>query len=156
SMAIKALLDICHREGGPAVLTLGNTIKSAQHSRGSGIVEDRADMCFEVRDATGLEPTGGTPWWEELPPAGADAWAQRSSRRNRRDKYRLAFVPSKFRVGEEPIPFMFELDLSTEPWAIRDVTHEIEQQGDENRKKEQEKKQNATIGALEALASEVE
>ena len=32
--ALAPLLDVCRRENGPAVLLLGNTIKSAQHSRG--------------------------------------------------------------------------------------------------------------------------
>jgi hypothetical protein len=34
AQAMVPLLDICHRENGPAVLLLGNTIKSAAHSRG--------------------------------------------------------------------------------------------------------------------------
>jgi len=52
--ALAPLLDVCHRENGTAVLLLGNTIKSAQHSRGSGVVEDRADIVYEVRDTTGF------------------------------------------------------------------------------------------------------
>lgn len=106
SRALATLLDIARRPKGPAVLALGNTVKSAAHSRGSGVVEDRADVVFEVRDATDFRPSGGKPWWEELPPAGAEAWAQRASRRKRRAVYRLALVPSKFRVGEEPDPFV--------------------------------------------------
>src|SRR5262249_20605113 len=58
-------------------------------------------------------------------------WAQRADRRKRRDKYRLAFVPSKFRIGEEPDPFCLELDLSSEPWQLRDVTAEIVHAGQE-------------------------
>jgi hypothetical protein len=92
SRAIAPLLDIAHRANGPSILVLGNTIKNGVHSRGSGVVEDRADICYEVRDATGFVPTGEKSWWEELPAAGADAWAQRSSRRQQRDCYRLAGV----------------------------------------------------------------
>lgn len=117
SKALASILDIAHREAGPAILVLGNTIKSAAHSRGSGVVEDRADIVFEVRDATDLRPTGTKDWWHELPPAGVDAWAQRASRRKKREVYRLAFIASKFRIGEEPDPFCFEVDLRTEPWA---------------------------------------
>jgi hypothetical protein len=125
SKALASILDIAHRAGGPAILVLGNTIKSAAHSRGSGVVEDRADIVFEVRDATDLRPTGTKDWWHELPPAGVDAWAQRASRRKRREVYRLAFIASKFRIGEEPDPFCFEVDLRTEPWTLRDATDEL-------------------------------
>ena len=51
--AMAPLLDICRHEHGPAVLLLGNTVKTAAHSRGSGVMEDRADMVYEVRDAAG-------------------------------------------------------------------------------------------------------
>jgi hypothetical protein len=61
SRAIAPILDIARRENGPAVLILGNTIKSAAHSRGSGVIEDRADIVYEVRDATQLHPSGSKP-----------------------------------------------------------------------------------------------
>jgi Bifunctional DNA primase/polymerase, N-terminal/AAA domain len=102
SKAIAPLLDIAHRPNGPAMLVLGNTIKSGTHGRGSGVVEDRADISYEVRDATDLRPTGTKPWWTELPAAGRDAWAERATRRKGRDCIRLAFTQGKFRVGKEP------------------------------------------------------
>jgi len=129
AQAIAPLLDIAHRTDGPAFLVLGNTIKSGEHSRGSGIVEDRADISFEVRDATGLIPSGTKDWWLELPPAGVGSWADRASRRKRRDTYRLAFVPSKFRIGEEPEPFAYEISLASTPWTLLDVTDEIVRAG---------------------------
>src|SRR5438046_2941139 len=52
--ALASLLDIAHRPNGPAVLILGNTVRTGKHSRGSGVIEDRADICYEVRDATGF------------------------------------------------------------------------------------------------------
>jgi len=125
SKALASILDIAHGDAGPAILVLGNTIKSAAHSRGSGIIEDRADICYEVRDATDLRPTGTKDWWHELPPAGVDAWAQRASRRKKREIYKLAFIASKFRIGEEPDPFCFEVDLRTEPWTFRDATADL-------------------------------
>ncbi len=151
SRAIAPLLDIAHRADGPAILILGNTVKSGAHSRGSGIVEDRADISYEVRDATGFSPTGSKPWWEELPESGAGTWAKRSTRRNRRDTYRLAFVSSKFRVGEEPDPFIFEVDLSSKPWILRNVTAEVisEALGAVGKKaEEQESKLDAAASAL--------
>src|SRR5262249_43520382 len=108
-LAVAALLDVVRGTAGPAALVLGNTIKSGSHGRGSGVIEDRADIVFEVRDATGFQPSGDCDWWTELPQPGRDAWAGRASRRKRRDSYRLALVPSKFRVGEEPEPFAFEV-----------------------------------------------
>lgn len=133
SKAIAPILDIAHRAGGPAIFVLGNTIKSGEHSRGSGVVEDRADIAYEVRDATDLKRSGTKDWWLELPPAGAGAWAERASRRKRRAGYRLAFVPSKFRIGEEPEPFVYEINLALEPWSLRLVTAEIIQAGQEAR-----------------------
>src|SRR5262249_22428068 len=100
SKAIAPLLDIAHRAAGPAVFILGNTIKTGENSRGSGVVEDRGDIVFEVRDATGLTPTGTKEWWLELPPPGRAAWGERAARRRRRERYRLAFIASKFRIGE--------------------------------------------------------
>jgi hypothetical protein len=125
SRALAPILDICHRAAGPAIVILGNVIKSGAHSRGSGVVEDRADIAYEVRDCTDLKPSGTKDWWLELPPAGADDWAARASRRKRRDTYRLAFVPSKFRIGEEPEPFAYELNLGSVPWSLRLCTEEI-------------------------------
>jgi hypothetical protein len=129
SKAIAPLLDIARHGDGPAVLVLGNCVRTAARSRGSGVVEDRADIVFEVRDATDLRPSGTKPWIEELPEGGADYWAARSSRRTRRDKYRLAFIATKFRIGEEPDPFVLEIDLKTEPWTVRDVTDSVDAEG---------------------------
>jgi hypothetical protein len=123
--ALALILDIAHREAGPAILVLGNVVKSGAHSRGSGVVEDRADIVYEVRDATDLVPGGDKPWWLELPAAGREAWAERAVRRKRRDRYRLAFVPTKFRLGEEPEPFIIEINLSGESWTAGDVTEEV-------------------------------
>jgi hypothetical protein len=125
SRAIAPILDIAYRANGPAILLLGNVIKSGEHSRGSGVIEDRADIVFEVRDATDFVPTGAQDWWLELPLAGVGAWGQRASRRKQRDTYRLAFVPTKFRVGPEPRPFIYEIDLSGAEWVLRKVTDQI-------------------------------
>jgi hypothetical protein len=155
SQAIAPLLDIAHREDGPAILMLGNTIKSAEHSRGSGVVEDRADVTYEVRDATDLQPTGTKPWWQELPAAGAGAWAERAARRKRRDTYRLAFVCTKFRVGEEPDPFVLEVDLSGEPWRLRDVTAEMQATGEATRTASEQARLQQREAGTAALRAEV-
>jgi hypothetical protein len=122
SLAVGLLLDLAHRASGPAVLVLGNTVKSGSHGRGSGVIEDRADIVFEVRDATDLRPSGSRPWWEELPPADRGSWAERAARRKRRDTYRLAFICSKYRPGEEPEPFALEVRLGEAPWRCVEVT----------------------------------
>jgi hypothetical protein len=153
SRAIAPLLDIAHRANGPAILILGNTIKSGDHSRGSGIVEDRADICFEVRDGTDLKPTGEKAWWEELPAAGANEWAKRAVRRKRRDKYRLAFVPSKFRIGEEPEPKLLEIDLSGDVWSLNDVTEEVCQATNGARDEAQRKEAAMVSDIVESLLS---
>lgn len=156
SRAIAPILDIARRENGPAVLILGNTIKSAAHSRGSGVVEDRADIVYEVRDATQLHPSGTKPWFEELPAADAGAWVSRSSRRKQRTKFRLAFVASKFRLCQEPEPFVLEIDLTAEPWTVQDVTDEVDREGAETRAQRLREHTDKIAGAHAALAAEVQ
>jgi hypothetical protein len=151
SVAVAALLDVVRGTKGPAALVLGNTIKSGSHARGSGVVEDRLDIVFEVRDATGLTPSGTKDWWLELPAAGREAWAERSARRKRRDSYRLAFVPSKFRIGEEPDPFAYGVQCAGEPWTCADVTSELVREGQEARDQAQSAKQVSGEQAADAL-----
>jgi hypothetical protein len=156
SKALATLLDIARREDGPAILVLGNTIKSGAHGRGSGIVEDRGDIVYEVRDATDLRPSGFKPWVDELPPADAGSWAPRAARRQRRDTYCLAFVSTKFRIGEEPEPFILEVNLSTEPWTLGDVTDEVDRAGAEARQVREREEHERREMAVAALAREVD
>ena len=96
----------------PAVLLLGNTIKSAAHSRGSGVVEDRRDSVFEARDATDFRPTGTTPWIEELPEQGMRVIGPHGPHAAPDEtKFRLALIATKFRDGEEPTPRVFEISM---------------------------------------------
>ena len=155
SRAIAPLLDIARRENGPAVLILGNTVKSALHSRGSGVIEDRADIVYEVRDATDFHPTGRKPWVEELPPADAGSWASRASRRKQREKYRLAFVASKFRIGQEPEPFILEIDTTADPWTVRDVTDDVDREGAEARQQRAAIKAAGLQSAADRLKAEI-
>jgi hypothetical protein len=133
SLALAPLLDVVRRPNGPAVLMLGNVLKDGRAGRGSGVVEDRADIVFEVRDATGFHPSGKKPWWEELPPAGRGDWAAATTRRRGKDKparIRVAFINSKFRVGEEPDPSVLEVDFAGDPWTVEDVTTTMVAEGD--------------------------
>jgi hypothetical protein len=155
SKAIAPLLDIVRRDGGPSVLVLGNTVRTGKHSRGSGVIEDRSDIAFEVRDLTDFRPSGNRPWWEELPPADAGSWAARATRRKQRKKYRLGFVPSKFRGDQEPDPFILELDLTTAPWSVKDVTDEVDAEGAAERDRRAREQAEAIAKATESLASEV-
>jgi hypothetical protein len=129
SVAFAAVLDLARRADGPAILVLGNVVKSGAHSRGSGVLEDRGDIVYELRDATDLKPSGNQDWWHELPPAGVAEWAARATRRKRRDVYRLAFIPTKFRLGEEPEPFVLEIDHRAEPWTLQEVTAALVEAG---------------------------
>lgn len=155
SRAIAPLLDIARRENGPGVLVLGNTVRTGAHSRGSGVIEDRADIVYEVRDATALHPSGTKPWFEELPPADAGSWGLRASRRKQREKFRLAFVASKFRIGQEPEPFILEIDLTSEPWTIRDITDDIDRDGAGARAQRARENAEKISKARDALAAEV-
>jgi len=132
------------------VVVLGNVIKSGAHSRGSGVVEDRGVIAFEVRDVTGFTPSGTKDWWCELPAAGADQWASRATRRKRRTTYRIAFVPSKFRIGGEPDPFVYQLDLGSDPWSFRLCTEDLLAAGHEAR----ETTRSAAATGLQAFLTE--
>lgn len=108
---------------GVAVVLLQNTTKDGANLRGRGEWADRSDIVYEVRDATGLSPSGKRPWWMELPEAGEAAWADRAARRKGQLDLRLAFIPSKFRIGVEPEPFCLELHLPEDQlWTLTDVT----------------------------------
>jgi hypothetical protein len=155
SLAFAAVLDLARRADGPAIMVLGNVIKSGAHSRGSGVLEDRADIVYEVRDATELTPCGTKDWWHELPAASVGDWAQRATRRKRRDFYRLAFIASKFRLGEEPEPFVLEVDHRTEPWTLRDATEDIVQAGQEALRAAASEREAVTVRAREQLLSEM-
>jgi len=152
--ALAAVLDLARRADGPAILVLGNVIKAGTHSRGCGVLEDRADIVFESRDATDLKPTGTKDWWHELPPAVV-SWAQRASRRRRRDTYRLAFIPTKFRLGEEPDPFIFEIDHTSDPWMLREVTDEVVRIGEATRQKAGVEREHTLERAALALQVEI-
>jgi hypothetical protein len=155
SRAIAPILDIARREGGPAVLILGNCVRNGKHSRGSGVIEDRSDVVFEVRDATGFHPSGKKPWFEELPPADAGSWAGRATRRKQREIFRLAFISTKFRIGEEPEPFAMEIDTTTTPWTMANVTDTIDLEGAAERERQAQETATAVQDATELLKTEI-
>ena len=64
ALALQPLQELTAR--GAAVLLIGNTVRSGAHSRLNGVVEDRADFIFEVRDGTDLKPSGTKPWVDEF------------------------------------------------------------------------------------------
>lgn len=154
SLAFSQVLDIAHRADGPAILVLGNTIKSGAHGRGSGIIEDRADIVFEVRDATDYRPSGTKAWFEELPSGSRSDWSDRARRRTQRDVYRLALIPSKFRIGVEPAPLCLEVSLRDDHWSITDVTAGLDSSAAEASTEASERharKIEAALGDLEIL-----
>lgn len=154
--AMAPLLDICHRENGPAVLLLGNTIKSALHSRGSGVIEDRGDIVYEMRDATDFKPSGTKPWIEELPAQGAAEWAARSARRKGRSDFRVALVATKFRDGEEPSPRILEARLGDIPYIVADVTASVDATGEAERMRLTNEKQARHDRGIETLFAEID
>jgi AAA domain/Primase C terminal 1 (PriCT-1) len=155
SLAIGSMLDVARASDGPAILALGNTVKFGEYGRGSGVVEDRSDLAFEVRDATGFVPTGRKPWVEEIPPAGRADWAGRAGRRQRRERYRLAFACSKFRIGPEHAPFVLEVRHDTTPWSVEDVTAELLGEGQRAQEAAQQARQAAEDKAVAAFAGAV-
>ena len=152
---LETLKALAHR--GPAVLVLANTTKSAAAYRGRSEIADTVDLLYEARDITGWQPSEGDAWWEHLPDAGDAQWASRASRRRGQTALRLAFVPSKFRIGIEPEPFCLEMDMARTPWTVADVTEAIERAGAEREEQarlaEALRLERAVSALVEAIAS---
>jgi hypothetical protein len=110
---------------GPSLLLLDNTNKAGENYRGRGEKADAVDVLYEVRDITGWTPESSEDWWLSLPEAGDHAWQARASRRRGQTRLRLAFIPSKFRLGIEPQPFAIELDLSGPHYTLADITDRL-------------------------------
>jgi hypothetical protein len=147
---LATILDLIHR--GTAVLLLANCTKDALNVKGRGEWMDRVDIVYEVRDATAFTPSGKKDWWLELPEAGESAWGDRAARRKNRTDYRLAFVPSKFRLGIQPDPFCLQLDLPKgELWTLTDVTSDLIEAGENIIKEAKAKKEQKEKAALDAL-----
>lgn len=119
---------------GPAILLLDNTNKAGEGLRGRGEKPNAVDIIYEVRNITNWTPPTRANWWEALPESGEYAWQQRASRRANSEVTRLAFTPSKFRIGTEPEPFVLQIDLRQKPWAVADITEEFELEADDNAK----------------------
>jgi hypothetical protein len=153
---LATLKDLAHR--GPAVLVLDNTTKDGSNYRGRGEKADAVDILYEARNVTGWTPAQGGDWWESLPDAGENAWKQRASRRNGQAVLRIAFIPSKFRLGIEPEPFILEIDTRQEPWTLADVTQQIaaagEQAAQEDRRQAQARVTQAEEALVRALAAQ--
>ena len=85
---------------------------------------DAVDILYEARNITGWTPAHGDDWWEDLPDFGEHTWQQRASAA-RQQVLRIAFVPSKFRLGMDPEPFCLEIDTRQEPWTLTDCTEDL-------------------------------
>lgn len=111
-----------------------------------------------MRDATDFIPTLKKPWWEELPEAHEGAWAARAARRKGRCDFRLAFIPSKYRLGPEPELFCLELQLEGGgPWTLEDVTHKLQEAGEAARDEaDRAHKARIQLAAEELLALVIE
>jgi hypothetical protein len=152
---LATLKDLAHR--GPAILALDNTNKAATAYRGRGEKADAVDILYEARDITGWTPRTADAWWESLPEYGDHAWQQRATRRKGQKVLRIAFIPSKFRLGIEPEPFAIEIDTTTTPWTLADITEHIATAGsraaEETRRQEQATITHAETMLVQAIAA---
>ena len=152
---LATLKDLARR--GPAILALDNTNKAALNYRGRGEKADAVDILYEARNITGWTPTQGTDWWEDLPDFGEHTWQQRATRRKGQAVLHIAFVPSKFRLGIDPEPFVLAIDTTQDPWTLDDITEEIATAGaraaDETARLERAKLLAAETALVHALHS---
>ena len=151
---LATLKDLAYR--GPAILALDNTNKAGQNYRGRGEKGDAVDIVYEARNITGWTPPHGGDWWEDLPDFGEHTWQERASRRKGQQVLRIAFVPSKFRLGMDPEPFCLEIDTRQEPWTLSDCTEALATAGaraaEEHTHQERQKLEQASrvlVGALQ-------
>jgi hypothetical protein len=156
SLAQKVILDLAHRRGGPAFLIPANTVKSGEAGRGAGTLEDREDIVCEVRDATNVAFSGREDWWAETATGSRAEWAEQSRRRQHQQRLRLAFVYSKFRPGETPPPFAYEINFTTTPWSYRDVTADIIAEGKAAAEATKQQAADQAATAMTHLRQEVE
>jgi hypothetical protein len=126
---LATLKDLARR--GPAVLALDNTNKAATNYRGRGEKADAVDILYEARNITGWTPSKGGDWWEDLPDFGEHTWQERVSRRKGQPVLHIAFIPSKYRLGIEPEPFVLAIDTTQDPWTLDDITEDITRAGEE-------------------------
>jgi hypothetical protein len=153
--ALATLKDISGQ--GPAFLVLHNCTKDGTTFKGREDIVDRADIFYEVRDATDFIPKNPETWWEELPDAGEQAWANRTTRRKGRSIFRLAFIATKFRLGPTPEPFCIEIRLPEGgPWTLADVTADLILAGEAENQAQRQAHEDATTQARARLAGAVQ
>jgi hypothetical protein len=150
--ALAILIDIASR--GVAIVVLHNCVKDGTTFKGRQDIADRVDVLYEVRDATGFLPKNEDEWWLQLPEAGEQAWADRAKRRQGRTDFRLAFIPSKFRIAAQPDPFCLEISMpGGSEWTLTDVTTHMLREGDRAQKELQAAKASKIDAAAHALAA---
>jgi AAA domain len=145
---LQQALDTIKRvaDRGPAVVVLDNTGKTGTAYRGRGEKVERVDAFYEARDITNWTPPQGEHWWCHLPSGDDAQWQERAARKTGQERLRVSFVCRKFRWGEEPLPFVMQMDFTTTPWTLSDVTAEIEDAGRQASQAEKEQRQKRLSG----------
>jgi hypothetical protein len=149
---LATLKDLAARE--LAMVLLDNTNKAGENYRGRGEKADAVDILYEARDLTGWTPSK-REWWEDLPEAGAHAWASRATRHQAKTTVRVGFVCAKFRPGPEPLPFVLEIDFQGEYWTLQDVTEHLTTQGEDTARETARAERQKLERAAQALAAEL-
>jgi AAA domain len=140
---------------GLAILALANTNKAGTNIRGRGEQSDAVDIVYEARNLTGWQPDDGPLWWESLPEAGEHAWQHNTTRRMNAKTLRIGFVPTKFRLATTPAPFVLEMDTTTTPWSMTDVTAQITHEGTQAIQAQRSAERQKLDAAALALAAEL-
>jgi len=140
---------------GLAILALANTNKAGVNIRGRGEQSDAVDIVYEARNITGWDPDDGPYWWENLPEAGEHAWQHNTTRRMQGAALRIAFVPTKFRLGVQPSPFCLEMDTTQTPWTMTDVTEQVTHDATQALRERKSAERQKLEAAARALAHEL-
>jgi hypothetical protein len=141
---------------GPAVLALDNTNRSGLAYRGRGEKADAIEVLYEARNITGWVPPTDAEWWEHLPDYGDNAWQQSATRRMNQQVLRIAFTPTKFRLGIFPAAFALEIDTRNTPWLLQDITATLGTAGQDAATESRRKAQHQVSEAEKRLVFELQ
>src|SRR5215475_13442131 len=74
----------------------------------------------------------------------------------RRDTYQLALIPTKYRIGEEPDPFIYQISLKDDaPWQFEDITEAVIHAGDKAKEESRQAKEVLHANAISSLKAAI-
>jgi hypothetical protein len=124
---LSTLATLCDR--GASIMILVNTTKNGKTFKGPEEIKGRADIMYELRNATGFRPSNKKFWLTELlekPGSAYDEWNYKKEHTGA-DNLRVALAETKERYGQI-LPQAIEISSKQIPWTVSDITHSFSRQ----------------------------